>query len=374
MIAPEPQAQLKRYRVVEPLGAGGTGRTFRGVDTQTKRDVAIKILSLDKIANWKTFDLFEREVAVLETLDHPGIPHYIDSFNVPDSGDFFLVMELVEGRSLADGLVRQRRFTPKQLRDVLLQMLDILDYLHSLSPPVIHRDIKPANIMLDPAQRVHLVDFGGVRRLARGKGGSTMSGTFGYMAPEQLHGEASPASDLYSLAATIVALHAGEEADELPHDGLRLDVAALSLPPALAPVLTMMLEPEPRARLGSVDEVRRALAAGGATEREPPVPAAAAEALARRADEGEVAEVGQPFRGLARVPAPLSILVWIMTALGAGILTVVEVVMIPLLLQLMRRRKPELRRIEGEVRDARRSLGWVAERTNPLRDEKKPGH
>jgi serine/threonine protein kinase len=367
----ETQNLLKRYRVMEPLGEGGAGRTFRGVDTATHRDVAIKVLSLKKTRDWKKFDLFEREVAVLKTLRHPGIPRYIDSFEATDSGDFFLVMELVEGRSLADGIVEQRRFTPSELRALFEQLLDILDYLHSLSPPVIHRDIKPANIVVDHDHRVHLVDFGGVRVAARGEGGSTMFGTFGYMAPEQLHGDASEASDLYSLAATIVALHAGQEADKLPHDGLRLDMDGLSLPPALAPTLAKMLEPEPKARLKSVSEVRMELRRSPASptaSAEPEVPPARAVVPRPSSD---VAEVAPPFAALARVPAPLSILVWITTALGAGILTVFEVVVLPLIFRLMHEGKRErVARVENEVRGVRRALAAVAEQTNPLRHEK----
>jgi len=372
---------LQRYQIMDPLGRGGGGRTFRAIDRATSREVAVKVLSLrDTGGDWKRFDLFEREVAVLRTLDHPGIPHYIDSYASERTGDYFLVMELVRGQPLSRRIAEQQRLDAATLRDVLMQALAILEYLHGLSPPVIHRDLKPANLVLDPEGVLHLVDFGGVRKAAQGEDGSTtVIGTFGYMAPEQLHGDAGPATDLYALGATIVALHAGAEADRLPHDGLRIDLSALSLPPALAPALARMLEPDPKLRVRSVAEVRTLL-------REP---ARLPPGAGPRATDLPVAVPEPPpppvpiegLRELARVPAPLSIVVWVFAALATGALTVFEVVMLPLVFQIARhfnRDAPEpkrtkldgdLQRFERTVGEARRSLSYVASHTHPIRDE-----
>jgi serine/threonine protein kinase len=376
---------LKRYQIMDPLGRGGGGRTFRAIDRATAREVAVKVLSLrDTGGDWKRFDLFEREVAVLRTLHHPGIPRYLDSYASESTGDYFLVMELVEGQPLSRRIVEQQRLDAATLRDLLGQALSILEYLHGLSPPVIHRDIKPANLVLDRSGMLHLVDFGGVRKATQAEGGSTtVIGTFGYMAPEQLHGEAGPSTDLYALGATIVALHAGAEADRLPHDGQRIDLSALSLPPTLAPALERMLEPDPKLRVRTVAEVRKLLyeparLPPGAPPRpttmpavipEPPPPPVPVEGL----------------RDLARVPAPLSVLVWIFSALATGGLTVFQVVMFPLIVQIARqfnRDAPEpkrqklesdLRRFEQTVADARRSLSYVATHTHPIRDEHDAG-
>lgn len=371
--------KLQRYQIMDPLGRGGSGRTFRAIDRTTSREVAVKVLSLrDTGGDWKRFDLFEREVAVLATLDHPGIPHYIDSYASESTGDYFLVMELVRGQPLSRRVAEQQRLDAAALRDLLMQGLAILEYLHGLSPPVIHRDIKPANLLLDEKGRLRLVDFGGVRKAAQLEGGTTMIGTFGYMAPEQLHGESGPATDLYALGATLVALHAGAEADRLPHDGLRIDLQALSLPPALAPVLQRMLEPDPKLRVRSVAEVRRLL-----LEPARPSPGAAPRSSSMPA---VVDPKRSPVRtdapgGLANVPAPLSVIVWLFSALGTGVLTVFQVVMLPLIFQIARhfnRNAPEpkrtrvegdLKRFEQTVGEARRSLASVASHTHPMRDE-----
>lgn len=376
---------LQRYQVMSRLGQGGSGTTFRGVDRATQRQVAIKVVSLRTLGDdWKRFDLFEREVAVLKTLSHPGIPRYIDSYASEGTGDYFLVMELVEGIALGQHIVEQRRQTPTMLRDLFEQALTILEYLHSLSPPVIHRDIKPANLLVDPQGKLHLVDFGGVRLAASASAGSTMVGTFGYMAPEQLHGDSGPATDLYGLGATIVALHAGAEADTLPHDGLHIDLAALDLPAELAPALQRMLEPDPKQRARSVADVRRALRPPAALPSGSSRPNAEAARSSRPVPavppEAELLVPVDEIRQLARVPAPFSVLVWIFTALGAGVMTVFQVVLMPLVFQIARhfnrRQSPQRRaeleadlaRVERTVVQTRRSLSFVAGKTHPIRD------
>ncbi|MCA9651272.1 MAG: serine/threonine protein kinase [Myxococcales bacterium] len=380
-MAPDLDNPLERYQVMDPLGRGGTGHTFRGIDRATNRQVAIKVLSLRDLPDWKRFDLFEREAAVLGTLDHPGIPRYIDRYASEASGDYFLVMELVEGTPLSRRMAEGKRLSPSELRGVLEQGLAILEYLHGLSPPVIHRDIKPANLLLDPQGTLHLVDFGGVRLAARSEGNSTMIGSFGYMAPEQLHGEATTATDLYALGATIAALHAGVEADRLPHDGLHVDLDALELPPALAPALRRMLEPDPKARVRTVPEVR-ALLRQPSAPRPAPRPAPPRTDLPVPIDPPPDSLVPvDAIRTLANVPAPLSVLVWIVSALATGGLTVFQVILLPLVYRIAQavtrsapperhaRMHDEFRDLEHSVARARRSFKHVARHTNPIRDD-----
>jgi serine/threonine protein kinase len=212
------------------------------------------------------------------------------------------------------------------------------------------------------------VDFGGVRRASLD--GSTVVGTFGYMAPEQLHGEATPASDVYALGATIAALHVGMEADRLPHDGLRIDIDALSLSPVLRHVLRGMLQPEPRERLQSVAEVRRALRE--AIESDAPLP----RDLPARIPEPSVT-LPAPMRVLASVPWPLSIVVWALTSVGSGALVIVEAVVLPLVSWIAYQAQDNARsrlgqarvdEVRDNVRQVRRELAEVAARTSPVRD------
>src|SRR4029077_20459436 len=111
----------------------------------------------------------EREAKVLSQLRHPGVPRHLATIEEPP-GTFNLVMQRAPGENLRDLAVR-RRLSQVELRDVLVRCLEILDYLHTRSPPVVHRDIKPSNIMRAPDGKRALVDVGGVHDAAREKGG-----------------------------------------------------------------------------------------------------------------------------------------------------------------------------------------------------------
>src|SRR5262249_13143492 len=167
-------------------------------------------------------DLYEREVRVLRALRHPGIPRLLDTFEDPP-GTHGIVMEKAPGATLK-AIATKARFSDDELRDVMRRLLAILDYLHGREPPVIHRDVQPANTVRGAGGGLMLVDFGGVLEALREEGGSTVVGTFGYMAPEQLHGAATPRTDLYGLGATIVALAGRVEPERVARRGLRMDL------------------------------------------------------------------------------------------------------------------------------------------------------
>jgi serine/threonine protein kinase len=239
-----------RYRLGPRLGKGSQGEIFLARDDKAKgadeREVVVKRLT--PRTTWKSFELFEREAKVLSQLRHAGVPRHLATIEEP-SGTFNLVMQRVPGENLRD-LVARRRLSQLELRDVLIRSLEILDYLHTRSPVVVHRDIKPSNIVRAPDGRISLVDFGGVLEHARDGGGSTIVGTFGYMAPEQLHGQATPATDIYALGATIVALAGGIEPEDVPRKGLRmnLDKHLPGLDPGLRHALEAMTDPDPDKR------------------------------------------------------------------------------------------------------------------------------
>ncbi|WP_017305780.1 serine/threonine-protein kinase [Spirulina subsalsa] len=201
----------ERYWAQRILGQGGFGRTFLAVDEDkpSKPFCVIKQLlpqaqgtaSLSKAA-----ELFAQEAGQLEQLgDHPQIPELLAYFT--DNGQQYLVQEFVNGVTLAQELTENGVFCEQQIRELLIDLLGILDFVHGKN--VIHRDIKPENIIrrkLD--QRLVLVDFGAakvlqqVQRTVTG----TIIGSAEYCAPEQSMGKAKFASDLYSLGVTCLHL------------------------------------------------------------------------------------------------------------------------------------------------------------------------
>jgi len=253
-----------RYRILTLLGQGGMGTTYAAEDLATGDRVALKMLSLRQIKEWKVLELFEREAKILKTLSHPYIPTYLDFFYLDTAEDrhFYLVRELIPGESLVDLVQKGWRFEEEQVKQIAQQVLEILNYLHRLNPPLIHRDIKPDNIIYRPDGRVFLVDFGSVQEIYRQTliGGNTFVGTVGYMFPEQLRGQVSPSSDLYGLGATLLFLLTHHSPDQLPQERMRINFRAqVNLSNHFAGWLAQMVEPAFEDRFASAQKALQAL-------------------------------------------------------------------------------------------------------------------
>jgi len=125
-------------------------------------------------------------------------------------GELFLVTEKIEGESLAALRKRGVTFGEAEVLRLLRDAADTLGYLHGRAPPIVHRDLKPGNVIRRPDGSFAFIDFGAVRDRMKPEGGSTVVGTFGYMAPEQFQGRAMPASDVYAMGATALSLLTGQ--------------------------------------------------------------------------------------------------------------------------------------------------------------------
>jgi hypothetical protein len=267
-----------------------------------ERPVAIKQLRVQGVGDWKPVELFEREAQVLASLRHQAVPEIYRHFEGQDDQGklaLYLVMELIEGPSLRDELRAGRTFDDLAATELALALLEVLEYLHERRPPVFHRDIKPSNIVLRPTGAPVLVDFGGVCHGWRpAQGGSTVSGTFGYMPAEQLLGQVSPGSDLYALGATLLHLLTGREPTEFSFEAGRLSLPAdLEVRPALRRTIDALLAPAPRDRPATARQARRMLLGEG--ESRALVPAAQslpALALAGRQVGPQLVDVGPPPR------------------------------------------------------------------------------
>lgn len=269
-----------RYEVGEKLGEGRFATTWAVTDRETGQRCVLKrtsvrglleahVDSLSGKTTWeKAHELFEREAEVLAQLDHPGIPRYVDSFI--DGSDLCLVQERIEGTPLAD-LMRTRRFDEKQVRELAVEIADILAYLHSMSPPVVHRDLKPSNIIVRADGTVALVDFGAALDSLRPDGGSTIVGTFGYMPLEQYEGRATPASDVYALGMTLIELLTRKKPTELERKALTLDFRPyLNVKGGFADLLESMVQMDPALRPKDGSAVADALRAPGRVAQKAP--------------------------------------------------------------------------------------------------------
>jgi len=248
-----------RFSILGPLGEGGQGRTWLARDLVTGETVALKEMHLGRANDWKAIELFDREASTLRGLRHARIPRYVHTFHDTDrdgSARFFLAQEFVEGENLEQELLR-KRYDGDEAIDILRQMLDVLDYLHRSSPPVIHRDIKPSNILRRKDGSLALIDFGAVQSIAPElMGGSTVVGTNGYMPLEQYMGRAVPATDLYALGATLIHLLSRRHPADLPFERNRVQFRdAVSVSPKLERILTRMLEPNVEDRYSRAREI-----------------------------------------------------------------------------------------------------------------------
>jgi serine/threonine-protein kinase len=194
--------RIDRYEVTDKLGEGGMGVVYRAFDATLAREVAIKVIRREVLANPETRKRFDHEAMAAGMLKHPGI------VTIYDRGEFegqpFLVMELVEGRTL-ESLVKERNTPPQTLLNIFSQVASALDYAHSRK--VVHRDIKPPNIIVQADGTAKIMDFGIAKAELDGQGALTVAGMVAgspfYMPPERfLDGAATGASDLWALGAS----------------------------------------------------------------------------------------------------------------------------------------------------------------------------
>lgn len=220
----------QRYRLLRQYSQRDAVSTYEAEDLQhSPRRVIVKTIAFHLLTHWKDYELFERELKVLRQLEHPGIPHIVDSFEVhtPEGHLLCMVREHIAGLSLADRLQQGWRPQIDEVYHIARQLLAILVFLHEQNPPVVHRDIKPSNILYTDDKKVYLIDFGALHEHFQLKftGGSTVVGTLGYMAPEQSTGHTTPASDLYATGLSLIHLLSGIHPSELPHLNLEVQFA-----------------------------------------------------------------------------------------------------------------------------------------------------
>ena len=262
-----------RYEIVRRIGGGGMGAVYLAKDRNlgdAPRAVKEMVEShLDPAQHEKAIGDFKRESLLLTSLEHPSIPTIYDYFYDDKLGRFYLVMKYISGGDLAS---RMRaavggRLDEKTVTDWGMQVADVLDYLHSRPKPIIYRDLKPANLMIDGnTGRVMLIDFGIARWVSQQEKGVTAVGTMGYAPPELFSGRVQPASDVYSLGATMFHLLTGSDPQDNPL--LIFDFTKNPRPRQIAPsistemelILMRSVEYRPEDRFRTAGEMRNELA------------------------------------------------------------------------------------------------------------------
>jgi len=208
-----PDFSTHGYQIEKELGHNSLGGrvTYLAKNTNTQKLVVIKQFQFAQLgASWEEYAAYEQEIKVLQNLDFPGIPRYLDSFQT-DSG-FCMVQEYKNAESAV-----ARTFSPPDIKQIAIATLEILVNLQAHKRPIIHRDIKPENLLIDDELNVYLVDFG-FARLGGGNiaASSVVKGTMGFMSPEQMFNrKLTKASDLYGLGITLICLLTGTKSADV---------------------------------------------------------------------------------------------------------------------------------------------------------------
>ncbi len=259
------QQTVRQYQVLRVLGRGGMGTTYLvwnpDITTPTGQLrgelQVLKEMNADMARIPKAQELFEREAAVLKTLNHPGVPRFYDFF--VEAGKKYLVMELLHGQDLEKRVRQKGPVAPPQAITWMMQTCEILDYLHNLRPPIIHRDIKPGNLLVQNLNnRIIVLDFGAVK--AAGMPSRTRIGAEGYSAPEQTQGRPVVQSDLYAIGTSLIFLLTAESPMKFYEKTAQSYRFALDNIPTITPKLRELIDQTTQLRPGDRYVSARSLA------------------------------------------------------------------------------------------------------------------
>ncbi len=266
--------KLSHYEILEPIGAGGMGEVYRARDTKLGREVAIKVLPEELSRDRERLARFEREAKLLAALNHPAIAH-LYGFE-EESGTSFLVMELVEGETLADRIARGPIPIDEAI-PLFIQIAEGIEAAHDKG--IVHRDLKPANIMITPEGKVKILDFGLAKAFAdeereplqsslsptltKGTALGTILGTASYMSPEQARGKAvDKRTDVWAFGCCVYEsvtgkkTFDGETVTDILAAVVKTEPDWAGVPTTLRRLLRRCLAKDPRRRLKDIADAR----------------------------------------------------------------------------------------------------------------------
>src|SRR5687768_8708737 len=242
---------IGKYRILSHLGSGGFGSVYLAEDTWIDKKIAIKVPHKQNL----DFSELVKEPRLLASMSHPNIVTVLTAAQEDDV--FFIVMEYVPGETLEHVIAREGPLDLSRALDFTCQMCNAVDHAHRAG--VLHRDLRPGNMLVSETGMLKVTDFGTSRFLEIAAHGTTVIGSPPYMAPEQFHGKAVFASDVYSLGVTMYQMLTGA----LPYDTpAPADLERLArgelvtaprlknsrIPKAISDIVLRALAPEPNAR------------------------------------------------------------------------------------------------------------------------------
>ncbi|MGD2029580.1 MAG: serine/threonine-protein kinase [Desulfobacterales bacterium] len=272
-----------RYEIIKELGKGGMGLVYQAHDPQIDRQVALKVLRVDRVVNEEFVSRFFKEAKFIGRLSHPNIVTVYDVGR--DHGTIYIAMEYLQGKPLNE-VIRSGRLRVETIIDIALQVANALGYAHNKG--IVHRDIKPSNIILTDEGHVKLTDFGIARAEDQNAAQQTQTGvilgTPFYMSPEQVMGKrVDGRSDLFSLGVILYELIVCQKpfkgdhftaifraiTDHTPVAPLKIDA---SIPQSLSDLIMRTLSKNPDTRFQTGNEMEEALKTCLQIKRSPVLP------------------------------------------------------------------------------------------------------
>ncbi len=255
-LAPGTRLNSGRYEIVNQMSFGGFAAVYYALTTGGV-SVVLKEIAVEQLKDAETKDAVllhtKREVALLASVQHPQIVKLLDSF--VENGRYYLVLERIVGKTLRQTVEEKGPFAEANLIPLAWGMVEILDYLHGLNPPIIHRDFTPENLILKNNKQVVLIDFNAANQYLSSATG-TIIGKHAYMPAEQIRGKPEPCSDYFAMGMTLYFLLVGKDPEPLK----RVVFPEINLAGAdLQKLILDLTEPERESRIDQIDTIKSRL-------------------------------------------------------------------------------------------------------------------
>lgn len=242
-----------KYKIIKLLGEGGMGKVFLAENTNLGNYWAIKQVKKNPKNN---IDLLA-EPNIMKNLNHPSLPRIFDV--IENENYIYIILDYVEGASLDEELNNVGKFPENQVVEWAKEICYVLIYLHTLHPyPIIYRDMKPSNLMITGDGKIKVIDFGIAREYKKeAESDTTYMGTYGYAAPEQVHGtsQTDERTDIYSLGVTLYHLVTGKSPNEPPFEIIKIRELDASLSEGLEHIIAKCTKQDPEQRYQDAKEL-----------------------------------------------------------------------------------------------------------------------